>query len=328
MKQENISNLGEFGLIDYIKNKFIHLVPENFLGIGDDCAVLPINDEESYVISTDMLIENIHFLRDEIKLEDLVWKSLAVNLSDIAAMGGTPIAFLSSIALPKNIGEDKVKKAIDILADIADIYHIANLGGDTTSSKRDIAISISVIGKMKNEQIKYRHTANNGDILCVTGNLGDSSAGLDSILNNRKNQYLISKHHHPIARIEEGVFLSKFQQVNAMMDVSDGIASDLKRIANASDCGAEINIEQIPISRELQVYCKQNKLDTYSFSASGGEDYELLLSIDKDYFDIIKEKFEREFDKPLINIGTISEEKNIKFLLNKNTIELKGFNHF
>ncbi len=328
MKNKTLNELGEFGLISNIKERFAELLPNNFFGIGDDCAVIPIDDKYSYIITTDMLIEDVHFLRKEIPLNDLVWKSMAVNLSDIAAMGGEPVAFLSSIAIPNNIPASYLIQANEYLFDIAKQFKIGNIGGDTTSSKKHIAISISVIGKMENSKIKYRHNAKIGDIVCVTGNLGDSAAGLDSILNNRKDNYLIKRHHHPFPRIEEGLFLAEYEEVHAMMDISDGIASDLKRIQSESSVGIQIDIDKIPVSEELTTYCEKYNLPTYKFSARGGEDYELLFTVSAEEFGKINSEYSKKFSKPIYPIGKIVKDNSLKFTKNNTEIELKEFQHF
>jgi thiamine-monophosphate kinase len=328
MQKQTLKSLGEFGLIENIKEKFAELLPQNFFGIGDDCAVIPIDEKYSYIMTTDMLIEDVHFLRSEIPLEDLVWKSMAVNLSDIAAMGGKPVAFLSSIAIPNDVPAETLIKANEHLFDIAKKYNIPNIGGDTTSSKKHIAISISILGKMENSKIKYRHTAKIDDIVCVTGNLGDSGAGLDSIINNRKDSHLIKRHHHPYPRIKEGLFLAEYEDVHAMMDISDGIASDLKRIKQASNVGIEIDIDKIPISEELSIYCKKFNLPHYHFSAQGGEDYELLLTVSPEKFEQINSKYIEQFSKPIYPIGKIVKENHLRFAKNNLEIKINEFRHF
>ena len=248
---------GEFGFIDYIKTNFP--APEDVTGIGDDCAVMPSGAGE-LLFSTDLLMEGVHFLRDESSAEDIGWKAAAVNLSDIAAMGGTPVATFLSIALPKDAQGDWAERFIEGYAQISRLYDVPLLGGDTTSSLRDIAVNVGILGRCPSGKRAMRSGAKPGETIYVTGHLGDSAGGLQAILKgidrNDMVQTLIARHKRPVPRVNEGRALMDSGKVGAMMDISDGIASDLRHIMKASGVGAVVRLDRLPCSRQLLDVCK------------------------------------------------------------------------
>ena len=273
--------MGEFDLIDSIKRRVS--VPDGFAGIGDDCAILPQKAGFQTVVSTDMLVEGTHFILDRSEPFELGWKSLAVNLSDIAAMGARPVSSFLSLALPKGLTGDWIQRFMDGFCAISDQFACTLLGGDTTSSKIGLCINVAVTGEIETGRAKCRHHAQDGDLVCVTGPLGDSAAGLDCILHNRAGyEYLRTRHHSPSPRVHEGLELSAVEGVHAMMDISDGVASDLRHILRASGVGAEVETERIPTSGQLNVYCKEFGLDPIELALCGGEDYELLFTVSQE----------------------------------------------
>lgn len=290
----SIKELGEFGLIARIKGQFP--VPEGVTGIGDDCAVLPQHDGLRTLVSTDMLVEGTHFLLGDISPYRLGWKSAAVNISDIAAMGGKPVATFLSLALPPagNVDSEWMDEFIRGYRDVSDRYGVALLGGDTTSSQVGLCINVTVLGEAAPDRIKTRDSARVGDLVCVTGTLGDSGAGLRIILDraasgnaadahtssDRVLETLVARHYEPVPCVRQGLLLGACQGVHAMMDISDGIASDLRHIMKASGVGAEIDVNALPLSSELKAYCECNRLDTSDFALASGEDYQLLFTLD------------------------------------------------
>lgn len=270
---------GEFGFIDYIKSNF--QPPEGTMGIGDDCAVMPAGDGE-LLFSTDLLMEGVHFLRSESSPEDVGWKAAAVNLSDIAAMGGTPVATFLSIALPKDAQGEWAERFIEGYTHISRQYDVLLLGGDTTSSLRHIAVNVGVLGRCPSGKRLMRSGAKIGETIYVTGPLGDSAGGLQAILKgtNRTEEVntLILRHKRPVPRIDAGRILMETGKVGAMMDISDGIASDLRHILNASGIGAVIALDKLPYSPELDAVCEEQGWDRFELATSGGEDFELLFT--------------------------------------------------
>lgn len=314
---------GEFGFIDYIKTNFP--APEDVTGIGDDCAVMPSGDGE-LLFSTDLLMEGVHFLRDESSAEDIGWKAAAVNLSDIAAMGGTPVATFLSIALPKDAQGDWAERFIEGYAQISRMYDVPLLGGDTTSSLRDIAVNVGILGRCPSGKRAMRSGAKPGETIYVTGHLGDSAGGLQAILKgidrNDMVQTLIARHKRPVPRVNEGRALMDSGKVGAMMDISDGIASDLRHIMKASGVGAVVRLDRLPCSRQLLDVCKEHGWDIYELATSGGEDFELLLTG--------PEGLENELDIPLYPIGHISSGNELKWTIDNEEADQKfiGYKHF
>ncbi len=329
-----ISDLGEFGLIERIAPLFNNLMTLDIKGIGDDCAVLPMDDKYNLVVTTDMLIEGVHFLKDKITPNELGHKVLAVNLSDIAAMGATPIASFLSFALPDNTDVQYIDDFMSGYHSLSQKYNTPLLGGDTVKSDKNLVFNVTLIGKVEKEKVRLRNMAQNGDIIAVTDYLGDSAAGLNAILNDINTptaENLKKKHTMPHPHINEGLWLSNQLGVNAMMDVSDGLASDIKHILRASKKNASIELTQIPLSNDYLKYIEENNLNKYEFSTSGGEDYCLLLTISKDRFEEISKRYHNKFNKELFNIGEVCDGKGeISFFNNGQKVEKSkdGFTHF
>ena len=279
-----MSSQGEFGFIDFIKERF--KAPDGVMGIGDDCAVLPTypisEGPGELLVSTDLLMEGVHFLRKESSPEDIGWKAAAVNLSDIAAMGGRPVATFLSIALPKDAQGEWAERFIKGYAEISDLFDVPLLGGDTTSSLRDIAINVCVLGRCPSGKAITRSGARPGDVIYVTGPLGDSAAGLQAILKNLERTEdvatLIHRHKRPQPRIRAASDLIATDLVGAMMDISDGIASDLRHILKASGVGGIVELDRLPLTEEFMRVCKEQNWNAYELATGGGEDFELLFT--------------------------------------------------
>lgn len=275
-----LSDLGEFGLIDRIRTRFP--APEGVTGIGDDCAVIPQRSGRDTLVSTDMLVEGTHFLRADISPYCLGWKSAAVNVSDIAAMGGRPTATFLSVALPAGLSPDWVEEFLRGYAELSERFGIALLGGDTTASPDRICINVAVLGECPSGHALLRSTARPGDLVCVTGPLGDSAAGLKAILAGLERdadvQALIDRHYLPLPRVAEGQLLAATPGVHAMMDISDGIGSDLGHILDASGVSAAIDVPALPLSAALRRVCARQGWDAAELAIGGGEDYELLFT--------------------------------------------------
>ncbi len=271
----------EFGLIEKISAMFP--APAGTKGIGDDCAVLQRGDGFDTLVSTDLLTEGIHFLRDRIPPRDLGWKAAAVNLSDIAAMGGTPVGTFLSLALPKDCDDAFLDAFFQGYADAAEVYVTPLLGGDTCASAGALTLNVTVLGECPHGRALLRSSARPGDLIYVTGNLGDSAAGLKAILDripgSAGTRSLMRRHYHPIPRIAEGLELAASEGAGAAMDLSDGLGSDLRHILKASGCGARIDVNALPLSPELKHFCQETGADPLELALCGGEDYELLFTL-------------------------------------------------
>lgn len=316
-----LESLGEFGLIQTIRAA--SSVPDGVLGIGDDCAVIPQTSGMDSLVSTDMLVEGTHFLTDSISAYQLGWKSAAVNISDIAAMGGKPVATFLSFALRKNLPDGWIEDFMRGYADISAQFGVALLGGDTTSSPDRLCINVTVLGSCQSGKALKRSGARIGDLVCVTGNLGDSAAGLRIVLDGLEHdsagsQYLLARHLMPTPRVSEGLSLASCPGVHAMMDISDGIASDLRHIMEESGVGAEVDMNSLPLSAELMAFCNQYGLNYQELAVSGGEDYELLFTMDP----------ATRTDVPHTVIGRIVPGEGLVWIGANPASEYTGFRHF
>lgn len=318
-----MSSSGEFGFIDYINAVFP--VPDGTVGIGDDCAVLPAGEGE-LLFSTDLLMEGVHFLRSESSPEDVGWKAAAVNLSDIAAMGGKPVATFLSIALPKDAQGEWAERFIEGYRQISSQYDVPLLGGDTTSSLRDIAVNVGILGRCQSGNRLMRSGAKVGETIYVTGPLGDSAAGLQAILKGIRRseevKTLIERHKRPLPRVDAGVILVQSGKVGAMMDISDGIASDMRHIMKASKVGAVIALDRLPLSSELISVCAEQGWDRYWLSTSGGEDFELLFTG--------PDGLENELDIKVYPVGKIVDGTELTWTVEGCAVDYDymGYKHF
>ena len=330
-----LADIGEFGFIGRFASKFDGLIDETDQGIGDDCAIVSISDTEAHVITTDLLIEDVHFLKDRISPEELGYKSLAVNLSDIAAMGAQPLYSFLSIGIPKDTDVEYLDRFMEGYRQLSEKYGVPLMGGDTTKSNIGLVINVAVVGRGKKCKLRQREMAKKGDLICVTGNLGASAGGLKVLLDdlelNDTNSELVQAHHLPEPQINEGIWLAQQKGVHAMMDISDGISSDLLHILKASEVSAIVHLDKIPVSSALLDAAMENGWSIYDLATGGGEDYQLLFTIDKDEFKKTNEAFSKEFGKPIFAIGEI-KNGDPEITWRENNLEItkdkSGFDHF
>lgn len=310
----------EFGFIDKICARFAELPLNGFEGIGDDCAVLPVADGDALLFTADLLNEGVHFLRRATSARELGGKALAVNLSDIAAMGGRPVATLLSLALPPDAGETWAEEFMEGYHALSERYGVALVGGDTTRSGQGITINVTAIGRAPLSCIKRRSAARPGDVLFTTGALGASGAGLRDLLAGRLDTPAAVEHRNPRPQVEEGLWLGMRREVHAMMDLSDGLASDLRHILDRSGVGAEVLLERVPVA-------EGSDLQT---AACGGEDYKLLLTADAEGAGRLADEFLKRFGSPLHPLGRITGTRELVWLQNGNPVPLDwhGFTHY
>jgi thiamine-monophosphate kinase len=331
-----VTEIGEFGLIRRFSPPFLAPLAVGELGIGDDCAVLPQADGSALLVTTDMLVEDVHFLRRAIPPADLGWKSLAVNLSDIAAMGGSPHAAFLSLALPRDVEVTWVDGFFAGLKELADATGTELLGGDTTSSPERVVVNIAVLGSARPELIKLRSGARPGDAVCVTGQLGASGGGLELVLAGRgaadnDEAELLRAHNRPRPHLAEGAWLAARVEVRAMMDVSDGIDSDLRRIGERSGCGALVDLARLPVSPALSRVGARRGWDLDRLAAAAGEDNCMLLSVDPTGVQALVADFAKALGRPLAVIGTITDEPEaVRYERAGRAATLRGhgFEHF
>ena len=319
---------GEFELIARYFNRVTSSRRDVEKGIGDDCALLNVPDKQTLAISTDTLVEGIHFLRD-IHPADLGYKALAVNLSDLAAMGADPAWLTLALTLP-DVDEAWLKAFSDSLFELLDYYDMQLIGGDTTRGPRSLTLGIH--GLVPVGRALRRSGARPGDWIYVTGSLGDSAAGL-ALLQHRVritdpvvHEALIKRHLRPMPRILQGQALRNL--ASAAIDISDGLISDLGHILQASECGARVNLDALPLSPILRDHFAPEQ--ALRWALSGGEDYELCFTvpeINRGALDVALGRL----GVPYTCIGQLAPESEGLVLLQDGqptTFNLKGFDHF
>jgi len=332
----SLKEIGEFGFIKKISRGCL-IRPESIIkAIGDDAAAFTTDPAQISLITTDLLVERIHFLRNSISGFDLGYKSLAVNLSDIAAMGGTAREAFVSIAIPEDSPLDYLEAIYDGIKDLATKFNVNILGGDTTSSKVDLIINVVIHGTVAREEMLCRDAARPGDLIFSTGYLGDSKAGLHLILNNipaesDELRNLLRAHLRPAPHLREGRFLAQQPAVKAAIDTSDGLSSDLGHIAEESGVGAILYSHKIPVSRDLKSFCEQFNFDPVEYALSGGEDYTLLCTVSPEKAAAVAGSFKKMFNRPLFKIGEITSGKKLKINYPDGSTKMfrrTGWNHF
>lgn len=298
----SLQELGEFGLIAELKKNIKHRNATTKLGIGDDAAIIEPGKKQ-IVVSTDMLVEGVHFDLTFCPLKHLGYKAVAVNVSDIAAMNAVPTQITVSLAIGSRYTVEAIKELYDGMRIACENYNIDLVGGDTTSSNAGMIISITAIGEADPETITRRSTAKVNDIICVTGDLGAAYLGLQ-ILEREKQAYMVNPDMQPELQDKEYIVqrqlrpearmdvIHELREMNiiptSMIDVSDGLASELMHICSQSGVGAAIYQDKLPADEQVLLTAEEFKIDPVTCILNGGEDYELLFTIKHTDFDKLK----------------------------------------
>ncbi len=314
----------------FIKKKGIPSPSGLIESIGDDCAVFQLDKNKVGLITTDISIESIHFRQDLTSLKDIGFKAMMGNISDITAMGGKPKLAFISIGIPERFSEKDVLFIYDGLIEAANMAGLNIAGGDTSKSEQ-LIINIALYGETTIKNLTRRKGAKDGDTIFVTGNIGDSMAGLEILVSGKKDKVkpfhgLIKKHKRPIARFAiVSEILKKFNPTS-MIDISDGLLSDLRHICENSNAGFQLIEEKLPVSDELRHYSTKQKKSYFEYALNSGEEYELLFTSKKIPDHSIKIGEENIFVTP---IGKIIDKG---FYLSRDNKQIKipitGFNHF
>jgi len=295
MAQTALSELGEFGLIERLTKDFKSTNSSTKLGIGDDCAILSYGDKNDIVITTDLLIEGIHFDLMYCPLKHLGYKSVMVNLSDIYAMNATPKQITVSVAVSAKFSVEALELLYEGIALACKNHSVDLIGGDTSSSMTGMTISITAIGEVAKDKAVKRSGAKANDLICVSGDLGGAYMGLQ-ILEREKHvftqtgsqtpklegyDYVLEKQLKPEARKDIVERLAKYKiQPTAMIDISDGLSSELLHICKQSAVGCKVYSDKIPVNENTDKVANEFNLDSLTSALSGGEDYELLFTVD------------------------------------------------
>ena len=335
-KAKTIEDLGEFGFIRSITSGCITDPNGVVQGIGDDCAVIGPFGEKVLLVTADLLVENVHFILDRIPPEHIGEKAVAVNLSDIAAMGGHPRHVIVSVAISHLFPAQLLSGIYDGIKNACKNYGVNILGGDTSSSPGGLFINVTAIGEADRDKVVYRHGARVGDRIYVCGMLGESIAGLKIIkgeISADPAQWpsLIAAHTCPRPKIEEGEIIGRSGLASAMIDISDGIVADLGHICEQSGVGAEIYENMLPISEDLLALGQGYNLDITEYALMGGEDYALLFTVAPENGDRLEKLLTRQAHIPPAFIGRITSGSSIRCVGpdgKQRNLGKKGFDHF
>jgi thiamine-monophosphate kinase len=286
------------------------------LGIGDDAAAWQPSRSNRSVITTDALVEGVDFTRDSMSAEDVGWRALAANLSDIAAMGARPVLATVALGFPRETDPAWVLACYDGIASLAARARCAVAGGDLTRAAC-VVVSITVVGEVRASNLKTRSGARPGDVLAVTGPLGASRAGLrlaverPELTGEPRFGDALRAFRRPEPRLREGRWLGASRHVRALMDVSDGLSTDLSRLCAASSCGA--TVEHVPVDAAARAVAAATGDDAEAWALGGGEDFELIAAIDKRAFGHLAGRFRAHVRRELLRIGTVTAELGVRF---------------
>lgn len=340
-KRLEINQLGEFGLIDRISSGVQLSNKSSLFGIGDDAAVIDAGDE-SMLLCTDMLTEGVHFDLSYTPLQHLGYKAVVVNISDIAAMNGRPEQIVVSLGLSNRFSVEAVDTLYDGIDAACKNYNVDLVGGDITSSASGLVISIAAIGRVKKDKVVYRSGAKKNDIVCVTGDLGGAYLGLQILERNKQEflinpemkpqlenfEYMVGRQLKPEARTDIVYELAELGILpTSMIDISDGLASELLHISKNSGVGIKIFEDKIPIDTKVyETAAIELKIDPVTCALNGGEDYELLFTINQSDFEKIKNHQDIHF------IGHVHDNPKQNLLITKQgapiPLTAQGWNHF
>lgn len=322
--------MAERGIISHIRKQFSNQNPRLFMGIGDDCALFGNQSSNPWMISTDMLVNDIHF--------NLLWhdpyrlgrKSISVNISDIAAMGGVPQFVLLNLCLPDNVAITWVEDMLRGVSDICRQFGCELIGGDTVSGK-ELSLSVTVIGTSDGVKPVKRSGAQSGDLIYVSGFLGSAALGLELFQRDPDSTDLTPFHYahlDPLAQVNLGRELAQQEIVSAMQDISDGIATDLAHLCFESGVGARIYEHMLPMQEGFSALCTKLGLDSTALQLKGGEDYQLVFSVPQNKRACLEDMLDKGFS--CTQIGTIETGEGVVLVREdgrKEDISYQGYEH-
>jgi len=332
----DLKAIGEQGLLSILEENFSRVErPDVLRGIGEDCAVIPISRTQCLLITTDTLVEGVHFRLDYTPPYLLGKKAMAVNLSDVAAMGGVPTHAFLNLALPERMPVAFVRRLVQGINFWCRRYSVPIIGGDTVSCPYGVVLTITVLGKGYKGKIALRSGAREGDLIFVSGYLGDAAAGLALLEGKRKPdtayRRLFRAQLDPIPQLELGRCLAEHKLASAMIDLSDGLATDLAHIVEESGVAAEIDAGKVPISTACRKLARESDASALAWALFGGEDYGLLFIVSPDNAEKIRKELKSltKVEGPFC-VGKIVKGRGVFLWGNgyKKDITHKGYDHF
>jgi len=281
-RKTSIRRIGEFGLIELITKKILSKDKRVLVNIGDDAAVIRSSSDKLLIFTTDTMVDRVHFDLRYCTFEEIGWKAMTANLSDIAAMGGLPTYALVTIGLPGSMQAESVLSIYKGASAVAGKHDCKIIGGDTTLVPKDLFISIALLGEVEKKAFVTRSGARKGDLICVTGKLGEALAGYQYLKKyGRDKLSLVRKHLKPVPRITQARELVRKLRVNSMIDISDGLSSELFHLAEESGLGVLIHERHVPVSPKCTKLASLFGAEPLPWALSSGEEYELLFTVDR-----------------------------------------------
>ncbi|MCC6703002.1 MAG: thiamine-phosphate kinase [Fluviicola sp.] len=340
-KRTELHELGEFGTIELLTKSFQNVVPSTVKGVGDDAAVIERNENEFTLISTDLLLEGVHFNLMYMPFKHLGYKAVVVNLSDIIAMNGKPEQITVSLAVSNRFPVEALEELYEGIHLACSVYNVDLVGGDTSTSNHGLMLSVTAVGVVEKERIVYRTGSKQNDLIVVTGDLGAAYMGLQ-VLERERNvfeanpsiqpdldgfDYIIERQLKPEARKDVIQFLKELDVIpTSMMDISDGLASEVMHLCKASGTGARIYNDKLPIDSMTSTSAIDFNLDPVTCVLNGGEDYELIFTVSPNDYEKIK-------GNPHMSVvGYMTDHSEGIYLVDKNdslvALKAQGWNHF
>ncbi len=327
-----LRDIGEFDLIDLL-NADVTGSEGLIIGIGDDAAAFQVPAGQAVVTTCDVQVEDVHFRRRTHKPEDVGWRAIAVNLSDLAAMGAQPLYLIISLGLPADLEIDWIKAVYAGIAEINRWHSVVIIGGNVSRTTGPIFVDVTAVGCCEPARLLRRSGAKPGDLIVVTGTPGYAALGLALAESGQADRYpegerFLLAHKKPTPRVAEGQLAAVSGVVHAMMDISDGFLGDLAHLCNQSKVGAEIDVEALPLNREFVEMAGRLGLDPVKVFLGGGEDYELLMAVAPDSFDQLASEFAERNLAPLQAIGRFTVGPGVHAPARPDISLSKSFTHF
>ena len=333
-----LQSVGEFGLIQRLARRVATRSSAVTQGIGDDAALLILPEGQQFVVTKDLLLEAVHFRREWTSARDLGWKALAVNLSDLAAMAATPLAAFVGLALPADVSLEWVDDFYSGMEALANDFAVTIAGGDTTASPTGVVIAVTAVGQVPTKRAVLRSGARVGDVVIVTGTLGDAALGLRLLGDIRSERAiqpvetsLLRAHRLPYPRLREMAAAVGAATIHAGLDLSDGLAGDAAHLAEASNVTLELQAEALPLSDDGRAACRALGQDPGHLALHGGEDYELLLTLAEADAPAVVAAIESTGTRATVIGRVIAREAASIILLSagrRETVLTGGFDHF
>jgi len=332
-----IGELGEFALIARLQQRLQQTAPAQLVrGIGDDCAVLRSMADMDLLLTTDTQEEGVHFRQDWSTPQDIGWRCLAVNVSDIAAMGGNPLGAVIALSVPATLEVAFIEALYDGLQELATAYDCPIIGGNISKASEHLTVTITVLGDVPAGQGVYRSGAQVGDEVWVTGDLGGAKAGLEVLLHpetltDLSTSEVLRRYRRPRPRLREAQYLRQHGALHSLIDISDGLSSDLAHICTESGVSAQLEAVSIPVSEAVHHIARALQVDPLTLALHGGEDFELCLTAPAGTVSRLQQAFMAHFQCPLVRVGTIQAGRGVTLRRPDGTqqpLSARGYDHF